>query len=84
MYDVTHQGNVAQGICGIVPKHHKERLSKQGVKVNSLKACEIVYSYYLDKNNGNKILALKQFKGIKSQSNMYLVYRVLELEKKLK
>lgn len=84
MYDVTHQGNVAQGICGIVPKHHKERLSEQGVKVNSLKACEIVYSYYLDKNNGNKILALKQFKGIKSKSNMYLVYRVLELEKKLK
>ena len=59
-------------------------LEENKVKLNSLKACEIVYNYYLELNNGNKIKALSDYKGIESKDNMYLVYRVLEIEKGLK
>ena len=44
----------------------------------------MVYNYYLELNNGNKIKALSDYKGIESKDNMYLVYRVLEIEKGLK
>lgn len=44
----------------------------------------MVYLYYLEKNNGNKIKAIIDYKGIKSKENMYLVYKVLEKEKQLK
>ena len=83
-YKARHKGNVAVGICGIVPKFHKELLKENNVKINSLKACELVYNYYLELNNGNKVAALKEYKGIESKSNMYLVYKVLEIERNLK
>ena len=83
-YRVKHDNNIAQGICGVVPKFHKELLEENNVKLNSLKACEVVYNYYLELNNGNKIKALKDYKGVVSKDNMYLVYRVLELERGLK
>ena len=54
------------------------------MKINSLKACEVVYNYYLELNNGNKVAALKDYKGIESKSNMYLVYKVIENEEKIK
>ena len=44
----------------------------------------MVYNYYLELNNGNKIKALKSYKGIESKDNIYLVYKVLEIEKGLK
>jgi hypothetical protein len=44
----------------------------------------VVYNYYLELNNGNKIKAIRDYKGIESKDNMYLVYRVLEIEKGLK
>lgn len=44
----------------------------------------MVYNYYLELNNGNKIKALKSYKGIESNDNIYLVYKVLEIEKGLK
>ena len=59
-------------------------LKENNVKLNSLKACEVVYNYYLELNNGNKIKALSDYKGIEYKDNMYLVYRVLEIEKGLK
>lgn len=83
-YKVKHKNDVAKGICGVVPKFHKELLKENNVKINSLKACEVVYNYYLELNNGNKIAALKDYKGIESKSNMYLVYKVIENEEKIK
>lgn len=67
-----------------MPKYHSDLLNKLGVDLNSLKACEVVYLYYLKKNNGNKIKAIIDYKGIKSKENMYLVYKVLDKEKHLK
>lgn len=67
-----------------MPKFHKELLDSYNTPINSLKACEVVYNYYLELNNGNKIKALKSYKGIESKDNIYLVYKVLEIEKGLK
>ena len=75
---------MAKGICGVVPKYHKELLEENKAKLNSLKACEVVYNYYLELNNGNKIKAIRDYKGIKSNDNMYLVYKVIEIERDLK
>lgn len=83
-YKVKHDKDIAQGICGVVPKFHKELLEENNVKLNSLKACEIIYNYYLELNDGNKVAAIKAYKGIESSENMYLVYRVLEIERELK
>lgn len=44
----------------------------------------MVYNYYLELNNGNKIKAIRDYKGIKSNDNMYLVYKVIEIERELK
>jgi len=83
-YRVKHDKDIAQGICGVVPRFHKGLLEENNAKLNSLKACEVVYNYYLELNNGNKIKALKDYKGVVSRDNMHLVYRVLELERELK
>lgn len=64
--------------------YHNETLTKLNVNLNSLKACEVVYLDYLKKNNGNKVKALKDYKGIKSKENMYLVYKVLDKERQIK
>lgn len=64
--------------------YHNETLKRLSVNLNSLKACEVVYLDYLKKNNGNKIKALIDYKGIKSKKNMYLVYKVLDKEKQIK
>lgn len=82
-YKVKHKKDIAKGICGITD-FHIDLLKENNVRVNSLKACEIVYNYYLELNNGNKVAALRDYKGIKSKSNMYLVYKVIEIEKELK
>lgn len=83
-YKAIHKNNIAQGICGIVPEYHNETLNRLNVDLNSLKACEVVYLDYLKKNNGNKIKALADYKGVESKKNMYLVYKVLEKEKQIK
>lgn len=83
-YKVKHSRDIAQGICGVVPKFHKELLKENNVKLNSLKSCEVVYNYYLELNNGNKVAAIRDYKGIKSNNNMYLVYKVIEIEKEIK
>ena len=44
----------------------------------------MVYNYYLEINKGNKIKSLISYKGIESKDNIYLVYKVLEIEKGLK
>ena len=83
-YNVKHKGDVAKGICGIIPVYHKELLKDNNVKINSLKACEVVYEYYLQESKGNKVKALKEYKGISSKKNTYLIFKVIELEKKIK
>ena len=58
-------------------------LKENGVKANSLKACLVVYKELLNKHK-NKRLALKEYKGVTSKSNLYLIDKVIETEKGLK
>lgn len=83
-YNVKHKGNRAIGVCGIIPVFHKKILSEYKVKINSLRACEVVYNYYLELNNGDKLKALIDYKGIENKKNLYLAKRVLKLENEIK
>ena len=82
-YNAKHKNNEAKGICGIVPKYWNDVLKEHNTKVNSLNACLVVYKELLNKHQ-NKRLALKEYKGIKSKENLYLVKKVIEIEKGLK
>lgn len=82
-YSVKHKKDVAKGICGVVPKFHKDKLDDLGIDINSLKACEVIYTDYLEQYKGNKVKALVAYKGIEDKANIYLVYRVLDIENKI-
>lgn len=81
---MKHDKNIAIGICGVIPKYWKQHLNNQGIKVNSLKACETILNHYLEQNNGDLIKSIADYKGIESKKNMYLVYRVLEIYQGIK
>lgn len=83
-YDVKHKGDKAKGICGVIPIYWNDLLKEHKVKVNSLKSCEIILNHLLDKNNGDLVNALVDYKGIKSKDNIELAYRVLEIYKDIK
>ena len=82
-YNAKHKNNEAKGICGIVPKYWNDVLKEHHVKINSLNACLVVYKELLNKHK-NKRLALKEYKGVTSKSNLYLIDKVIETEKGLK
>lgn len=73
----------AEGQCGVMPQHWSEHLAARGVDVNSAAACIEVYNFYKAKHNGSSTLAIKDYKGIKSKSNMYLVDKTLYLKYKI-
>lgn len=81
-YKVKHSIKTVVGICGIDKRYFKDMLKNENIEINSLVAGEVVYNYFLDKSNGNKRVALANYKGIITQT--HLVDRVLELEKRLK
>ena len=57
-------------------------LEKNNTSPNSIKACLVIYKELLHKHK-NKRLALKEYKGITSKTNLYLIDRVIETEKGL-
>lgn len=83
-YNVKHKGNKAKGICGVVPLYWIDLLKEHKVKVNSLKSCEIILNYLLDKNNGNLFNAIIEYKGIKSKENIELAHKVINIYKEIK
>lgn len=80
--DVDHNSS-AEGQCGVVPKHWADYLASKNIDVNSAAACIEIYNFYKDKHNGSRTLAIKDYKGIKSKSNMYLVDKTLYLKSKI-
>ena len=73
------------GICGIDKVFWAEELKENGIKINSLKSCEYVLNYYLDKYNGNKKAALVGYKGVlKDKKVSGVVETILQKEKELK
>lgn len=81
-YNVKHLEWNTQGIAGIRPYYWGDFLKMQNVRVNSVKACELVYLDLLKKNNGNKFKAIAEYKGAKK--DFKIVRTVLELEQKIK
>ena len=81
-YDVKHNEKWTVGIGGIRPNFYPD-LFEDGLNPNSLLAIEKVYLSLMNKFDNDKVSVLKHYKGIKSNSNMYLVHNVLELEKKI-
>lgn len=81
-YDVKHNEKWTVGIGGIRPNFYPD-LFENGLNPNSLLAIEKVYLSLMDKFDNDKVSVLKHYKGIKSDSNIYLVHNVLELEKKI-
>lgn len=81
-YNVKHLEWNTQGIAGIRPYYWGDFLKMQNVRVNSVKACELVYLDLLKKNNGNKFKAIAEYKGAKK--DFTIVRTVLELEQKIK
>lgn len=82
-YDAKHRIKTVEGICGINTIYWEDDLNENGIQVNSLTACLYVYEFYLDKTR-NKKAAIKEYKGIKTKQNIYLVDKVIELENKIK
>ena len=69
-YDAKHSKKSVVGICGIDKVFWAEELKENGIKVNSLEACEYVLNYYLEQNQGNKRKALAAYKGLKKEKEL--------------
>lgn len=62
-----------------------DEFKENGIKVNSLGACEYVLNYYLEQNQGNKKKALTAFKGIENNIRVKkVVDNMLKIEKRLR
>ena len=81
-YEVKHKIKGVIGICGVSKLYWQDLLKESNTKINSLKACEIIYNELLEKHNTKKA-ALKEYKGIISKNNNYLVDKVIKLEEQI-
>ena len=70
----------AEGQCGVISYYWSDHLASKGIDINSAAACIEIYNFYKAANNGSKKLAIKDYKGIKSKSNMHLVDHTLRLK----
>ena len=84
-YDVKHSKKSVAGICGIDKVFWAEELKENGIKINSLEACEYVLNYYLEQNQGNKRKAISEYKGLRNNKKVSgVVETILKKEKELK
>lgn len=81
-YNIKHKLSGVVGVCGIYKVYWQDLLLESNTKINSLKACEVVYNELLEKHNTKKA-ALKEYKGIISKNNNYLVDKVIKLEEQI-
>lgn len=80
--NADHQG-LYQNICGNKPLWN-EFLLDEGIEPNSILAGYTIYLHYLEKNNNNKNLALKDYKGIKSKKTMWIIHKYNRVLKQVK
>ena len=74
-YSADHQGEYSN-ICGNKP-YWDDFLAEKNIPTNSLEACIVIYKHYKEKNNGSRFLAIKDYKGIKSPKNYYIINSTL-------
>ena len=76
-YNVKHAGGYAEGICGVTD-HWNPLLEEKGIKKNSVAACIEIYNFLLEQNNYNQRAAIKEYKGIESKHNYWIIDKVQE------
>lgn len=76
-YHVKHRGNKARGICGVVPEFWGDLLKEKKVKVNSLKACVVVFEHLLENNGYDLRKAVVEYQGVESKSKMWISNRTI-------
>ena len=84
-HNITHKGKFDKetvGICGIKSYHIGVIPDLTELNINTLKGGEIVLNYFFNKNNGDLLEALKEYKG--SNKNLEPVYKTLKIYKKIK
>lgn len=83
-YDIKHPKKSIVGICGIDKNYWADELRENGIKINSLSACEYVLNYYLEQNSGNKKAALAAYKGLKKDVKVNkVVDNMIKIDKKI-
>ena len=70
-------------ICGINPFYWSEKLKESNVRINSLRACIVVYDSLNEQYEGNTYKTLKHYKGIKDKEDIWMVTKVIEAKKEL-
>lgn len=82
-YSVKHPGPYV-GICGVTPVIWRKHLNQNEISINSLVAGEEILNFYLDKNNGDVVSALLDYKGAKTNKKIIkIVHKILEIEGEL-
>ena len=82
--NVKHSNKNWIGWCGVDVTIWGKDLRREGIAINSLKACDYILNKYLEENNGNKKLSLYAYKGVKNNDKVKkVVDNMLKIEKKI-
>ena len=82
--NVKHSNKNWIGWCGIDVTIWGKDLRREGITINSLKACDYILNKYLEENNGNKKLSLYAYKGVKNNNKVKkIVDNMIKIEKKV-
>ena len=82
--NVKHSNKNWIGWCGIDVTIWGKDLRREGITINSLKACDYILNKYLEENNGNKKLSLYAYKGVKNNDKVKkIVDNMIKIEKKV-
>lgn len=80
-YNTSHQGLYID-ICGVNPKIWGTYLDELGIPRNSIQAGFAIYKFYLEKNKGNKVMALREFKGVINNTKVKgIINKMIKIEK---
>lgn len=82
LFDANHQG-LYENICGNNPVFWSSFLKELGIKENSILAGYTIYKFYLSKTN-DQSKAFKDYKGIKSKKNYWIVKKLNRVIKEVK
>ncbi len=81
--NVKHSKKSVKGRCGVDIYIWGEELKENGIKVDSLEACDYIFQKYL-KQEGTKRKALVAYKGLKKDKKVAkVVDKILQVDKKL-
>ena len=82
--NVKHSNKNWIGWCGIDVTIWGKDLRREGIAINSLKACDYILNKYLEENNWNKKLSLYAYKGVENNIKVKgIIENMIKIEKKI-